>query len=78
MIDDRELLDSRLRLARHAVRRGPQAKSVVQNLKTGTYHRLNPTALRMLNAVNTAPSVREAALAFPENTTESQPQLNGT
>jgi hypothetical protein len=72
MIDDGELLDSCVRLARHAVRRGSGAKSVLRNLKTGKYHRLNPTALRMLNTLDGALSVRDAAISIARQYDQEQ------
>jgi hypothetical protein len=56
-----QLLDRCLRLPAHVVHRNFVAETVVLNLETGKYHGLNPTAGRMLDALNDAPSVREAA-----------------
>jgi DNA-binding MarR family transcriptional regulator len=54
---DQELLAARVRLPQHIVHRGFVAETVVLNLRTGKYHGLNPTAGRMLEALERAPSV---------------------
>jgi hypothetical protein len=54
---DQELLAARVRLPQHIVHRGFVAETVVLNLRTGKYHGLNPTAGRMLEALEQAPSV---------------------
>ena len=59
--DSDDLLGARLRLPQHVVHRSFVAETVVLNLKTGKYHGLNPMAGRMLDIVEEAPSVREAA-----------------
>ncbi len=63
MTVDRDSLSSaRLRLPQHVVHRSFVAEAVVLNLKTGMYHGLNPMGGRMLDIVNEAPSVHEAAM----------------
>src|ERR1700722_2759731 len=57
---DQELLAARVRLPQHIVHRGFVAETVVLNLRTGKYHGLNPTAGRMLEALEAAPTVRAA------------------
>jgi hypothetical protein len=63
-----ELLAARVRLPQHVVHRSFVAETVVLNLRTGKYHGLNPTAGRMLEALNTAPTagavVPELALEY--------------
>jgi hypothetical protein len=63
-----ELLAARVRLPQHVVHRSFVAETVVLNLTTGKYHGLNPTAGRMLEALNTAPTagavVPELALEY--------------
>jgi hypothetical protein len=54
---DRELLAARARLPQHVVHRTFVAETVVLNLRTGRYHGLNPTAGRMLEELETAPSI---------------------
>jgi PqqD family protein of HPr-rel-A system len=51
-----ELLAARLRLPQHVVHRGFVNETVVLNLNTGQYHGLNPTAGRMLEALDAAPT----------------------
>lgn len=65
MIMDREsLLNSSVRLPEHVVFRTFVAETVVLNLNTGLYHGVNPVGGAMLEAVNSAGSVREAADAI--------------
>lgn len=58
-----ELLAARVRLPQHVVHRSFLAETVVLNLQTGKYHGLNPTAGRMLEVLNTAPT---AGVVVPE------------
>jgi Coenzyme PQQ synthesis protein D (PqqD) len=60
-VDPDTLLNARLRLPEHVVHRSFAAETVVLNLQTGKYHGLNPVAGRMLEALDEAPTVREAA-----------------
>ena len=57
---DQQLLRLRARLPQHVVHRSFVSETVVLNLKTGKYHGLNPTAGKMLEALETAPTVGEA------------------
>lgn len=57
---DQSLLTSRARLPQHVVHRGFVAETVVLNLRTGKYHGLNPTAGKMLDALEVAPTVEAA------------------
>lgn len=59
-ISDQALLDSRARLPQHVVHRSFVAETVVLNLRTGKYHGLNPTAGRMLEALEAAVTVKAA------------------
>ncbi len=59
-LSDQELLDSRARLPQHVVHRSFVAETVVLNLRTGKYHGLNPTAGKMLEALEAAPTVGDA------------------
>jgi hypothetical protein len=56
-LSDQELLDARARLPQHVVHRSFVAETVVLNLRTGKYHGLNPTAGKMLEALQAAPTV---------------------
>lgn len=51
-----DLLAARVRLPQHVVHRSFVAETVVLNLRTGQYHGLNPTAGRMLDALDDAPT----------------------
>jgi Coenzyme PQQ synthesis protein D (PqqD) len=59
-LSDQELLSARARLPQHVVHRSFVAETVVLNLRTGKYHGLNPTAGKMLEALETAPTVGAA------------------
>lgn len=52
-----DLLAARVRLPQHVVHRSFVAETVVLNLQTGRYHGLNPTAGKMLEAIEAAPTV---------------------
>jgi hypothetical protein len=65
-IDDDTLLNARLRLPQHVVHRSFVAETVVLNLETGKYHGLNPTAGRMLDVLDSAASVRDAATSIAD------------
>jgi len=56
-----DLLAARVRLPQHVVHRTFVAETVVLNLHTGQYHGLNPTAGRMLEALDAAPTTGAAA-----------------
>lgn len=55
-----ELRAARVRLPQHVVHREFVEETVVLNLRTGKYHGLNPTAGRMLEVLDAAPSVDDA------------------
>ena len=57
---DEVLLAARARLPQHVVHRSFVAETVVLNLRTGKYHGLNPTAGKMLEALDAAPTVGAA------------------
>lgn len=59
-LSDQELLDANVRLPQHVVHRSFVAETVVLNLRTGKYHGLNPTAGKMLEALEAAPTIGEA------------------
>jgi hypothetical protein len=65
-IDPDTLLSTSLRLPSHVVHRSFVAETVVLNLQTGKYHGLNPVGGRMLEVVNDAPTVRQAAELIAE------------
>lgn len=57
------LLASKVTVPQHVVYRGFPAETVVLNLQTGKYHGLNATAGQMLEALEEAACVRDAASA---------------
>jgi hypothetical protein len=57
------LLEAKVKVPQSVVFRSFPTETVVLNLQTGKYHGLNPTAGRMLEAMASSPSVREAAAA---------------
>ncbi len=61
-----------MRVPQHVVYRSFPSETVVLNLNTGTYHGLNATAGRMLDTLQTAPSLHDAAVALAEE--YGQPQ----
>jgi hypothetical protein len=66
------LMKARIKLPQHVVYRTFPAETVVLNLETGKYHGLNPTAGRMLEILERAGTVLEAASAVAED--YEQPQ----
>jgi hypothetical protein len=72
---DQELLTARARLPQHVVHRSFVAETVVLNLRTGNYHGLNPTAGRMLDALEGAPSVAAAVPALVREYGVEEPQI---
>jgi hypothetical protein len=63
---------STIKVPRHVVYRGFPSETVVLNLQTGRYHGLNATAGSMLEALERASCVRDAAAAVAEE--YAQPQ----
>jgi hypothetical protein len=63
---DDELLRARARLPQHVVHRSFVAETVVLNLRTGKYHGLNPTAGKMLEALEAAPTIGDAVPALAD------------
>jgi predicted urease superfamily metal-dependent hydrolase len=55
------LLKAKIKVPQHIVYRTFPSETVVLNLQTGKYHGLNPTAGRMLETLERAESVLEAA-----------------
>ncbi len=60
-LSDQQLLQARARLPQHVVHRSFVSETVVLNLRTGRYHGLNPTAGRMLEALEAASTIGDAA-----------------
>jgi hypothetical protein len=58
------LLASKVTVPQHIVYRSFPSETVVLNLQTGKYHGLNATAGQMLDALERASSVRDAAVAL--------------
>jgi len=59
VVDD-GIMTGRVTLPEHVVHREFPAETVVLNLNTGQYHGLNPTAGRMLEAMQASPTVADA------------------
>jgi hypothetical protein len=57
------LSTSKIKVPQHVVYRGFPAETVVLNLETGKYHGLNATAGSMLEALERATCLRDAASA---------------
>lgn len=57
---DQTLLASKVLLPQHVVHRSFVAETVVLNLRTGQYHGLNVTAGRMLEALESTPTVDDS------------------
>lgn len=72
MSDISSLPEASIRVPQHVVYRSFPSETVVLNLNTGKYHGLNATAGRMLDALQKAPCVRDAAAAVAEG--YEQPQ----
>ena len=66
------LLASKVTVPQHVVYRSFPAETVVLNLETGKYHGLNATAGRMLDALEQAPCVRDAAAAVADGFEQPQ------
>ena len=58
---DDEMLDATVRVPEHVVHRSFDAETVLLNLRTGTYHGLNPTGGRMLELLQETGSLRSTA-----------------
>jgi Coenzyme PQQ synthesis protein D (PqqD) len=63
---DASLLAASVTVPQHVVHRSFPAETVVLNLRTGTYHGLNPTAGAMFDALARTGSVRAAAALVTE------------
>lgn len=59
-------LRSRVTVPQHVVYRAFPGETVVLNLQTGMYHGLNPTAGRMLAALDRPQTIQEAARVLAE------------
>ncbi len=68
------LLNAKIRVPQHVVYRSFPSETVVLNLQTGKYHGLNPTAGRMLKAMEEADTVLDAAVKAAHDF--EQPQTN--
>ena len=65
-LSDQELLATRARLPQHVVHRSFVAETVVLNLRTGKYHGLNTSAGKMLEALESTPTVGAAVPELAE------------
>jgi hypothetical protein len=66
-IPDVSLLSARISVPQHVVYRSFPLETVVLNLETGKYHGLNPSAGRMLEALEQAQTVRAAAATLAQS-----------
>ncbi len=66
------LTASKIRVPRHVVYRRLPSETVVFNLQTGKYHGLNATAGTMLEALEQASCLQDAAVAVAGEYTQSQ------
>lgn len=66
MVTDSAILGSRLRVPEHVAHRSFGDDTVVVNLKSGKYHGLNQTALRMLELLEKSQTVGAAIPAIAE------------
>jgi len=74
-LSDHELLKVQARLPQHVVHRSFVSETVVLNLRTGKYHGLNPTAGRMLEALEEAPTVGDAVPVLADEYGLQQTQI---
>ena len=63
---EKSILDARASIPGHVVYRSFARETVVLNLHTGRYHGLNATAAEMLDALDRADTVRDAAAIVAE------------
>lgn len=66
------LLASKVTVPQHVVYRSFPAETVVLNLETGKYHGLNATAGRMLEALEQAACMRDAAATLAADYEQEQ------
>lgn len=71
------LLKAKVKLPQHVVYRTFPTETVVLNLQTGKYHGLNPTAGRMLETLERADSVLDAATVAAEEYEQPQASTEG-
>ena len=74
-LSDDQLLAACARLPQHVVHRSFVSETVVLNLRTGKYHGLNPTAGKMLEALEAAPTVGAAVPGLAEEYGLEQEQI---
>jgi len=74
-LSDQQLLATRTRLPQHVVHRSFVSETVVLNLRTGKYHGLNPTAGRMLDALEAAPTIADAVPVLADEYGLAQEQI---
>jgi hypothetical protein len=62
--EPQEVLTATVRVPEHVVHRDFEGETVALNLRTGTYHGLNPTAARMLEVLGEGGSVNDEVTAL--------------
>jgi hypothetical protein len=75
--DAPSLLTAKVKVPQHVVYRSFPSETVVLNLQTGKYHGLNATAGVMLEALERAASVREAAAELAAGYEQPQNVVEG-
>ena len=75
--DREELLAGQARIPPGVVRREFPTETIVLNLDTGQYHGLNPTAGRMLEAMEASPTVADAAARLAQDYDQPVERLEG-
>jgi hypothetical protein len=65
-------LTSKVKIPQHVVYRSFPSETVILNLNTGKYHGLNATAGRMLEELERAASVRDAASVLAKSYGQTQ------
>ena len=70
-----DLLGAHVRMPQHVVCRSFVAETVVLNLQTGQYHGLNPSAGRMLKALEDSPTIAAAVPGLAEEYAVAQEQI---
>jgi hypothetical protein len=75
--DTSSLLASKVKVPQHVVYRSFPSETVVLNLQTGKYHGLNATAGRMLDALERADCVRDAAATLAAGYGQPQSVIEG-
>ena len=74
-LSDASLPAANVAIPQHVVHRSFPAETVVLNLRTGTYHGLNPTGGAMFDALASTGSARAAAAVIAERYDEPEDEV---